>query len=206
MTTNRTKLATVAGITTAKAVAAGGHTTIALLADGTVRAWGSNFGGQGFYGVLGTGDTGNSSATPRPVIGVSNAIAISASGSGSLALLADGRVMAWGSARLPLITEPETYVMTKRALPVPGIRNAVAVSPYLILLADGTVRDIFRPEVAVAGVANAVAFTSNPTNRYALLEDGRLLGWGMKDFWPKGVVTVAQFDPATARACSTRHP
>ena len=47
VTTDRTKVATVAGIGTAKAVAAGGHTTIALLADGTVRAWGSNFAGRG---------------------------------------------------------------------------------------------------------------------------------------------------------------
>ena len=89
-------------------------------------------------------------------------------------------------------------------MPVPDIRNAVALSPYLILLADGTVRDIFRPEVPVAGVANAVAVTSDPTNRYALLADGRLLGWGLKQFWPKGVVTVAEFDPQTARECAAK--
>jgi len=204
VTTNRTRPATAAGITTATAIAAGGLTTFALLADGTVRGWGGNFGGLGFYGVLGTGETGISSATPMPVIGVSNAVAITTSGGGSLALLADGRVMAWGSTRLPRRDLPEDYLSTTRALPVPDVRNAVAVSPYLILLADGTVRDIFRPEVPVAGVANAVAVTSNPANRYALLADGRLLGWGPKQFWPKGVVTVAQFDAATAQQCASK--
>ena len=204
VTTKRTRPATVAGIKSATAITAGALTAFALLADGTVRAWGGNFGGLGFYGVLGTGETGISSATPTPVIGVSNAVAISTSGAGSLALLADGRVMAWGSTRLPMRGKPEDYLSTTRALPVPDIRNAVALSPYLILLADGTVRDIFRPEVPVAGVANVVAVTSNPANRYALLADGRLLGWGPKQFWPKGVVTVAQFDAATAQQCAPR--
>ena len=204
VTTKRTRPSTVVGINNATAITAGGLTTFALLADGTVRGWGSNFGGLGFYGVLGTGETGISSATPMPVIGVSNAVAISTSGGGSLALLADGRVMSWGSTRLPRRDQPEDYLSTRRALPVPDIRNAVALSPYLILLADGTVRDIFRPEVPVAGVANAVAVTSDPTNRYALLADGRLLGWGRKQFWPKGLVTVAQFDAATAQQCAPR--
>ena len=204
VTTNRTRPATVAGINTATAIAAGVSTTFALLADGTVRAWGGNFGGLGFYGVLGTGETGISSPTPTPVIGVSNAVAITTSGGGSLALLADGRVMAWGAPRLATRGSKENYVHTTRAMPVPDIRNAAAVSPYLILLADGTVRDIWATDVPVAGVTNAVAVTSDPTNRYALLADGRLLGWGLKQFWPKGIVTVAQFDAATAQQCAPR--
>ena len=204
VTTNRTRPATVAGINTAIAIASGVSTTFALLADGTVRAWGGNFGGLGFYGVLGTGETGISSATPKPVIGVSNAVAITTSGVGSLALLSDGRVMAWGAPRLATRGSKENYVHTTRALPVPDIRNAAAVSPYLILLADGTVRDIWATDVPVAGVTNAVAVTSDPTNRYALLADGRLLGWGLKQFWPKGIVTVAQFDAATAQECASK--
>jgi hypothetical protein len=89
-------------------------------------------------------------------------------------------------------------------MPVPGIRNAVAVSPRLILLADGTVRDLTDPETPVAGIRDAVAVTSDIDNRYALLADGRLMGWGLKQFWPKGMVTVAELGAETARECSVR--
>jgi len=112
--------------------------------------------------------------------------------------------MAWGVSRQPTRGEPESYLATSSARPVPGIRGAVALSPYLILLADGSVREIWRPEEPVAGIKDAVAVASDPTNRYALLADGRLVGWGQKQFWPKGMVTVASFGADTARECSAR--
>jgi alpha-tubulin suppressor-like RCC1 family protein len=205
VTTNRTAPARVAGITNAKAIASGVSMTLALTDDGRIRAWGSNFGGLGFYGVLGTGERGLSSATPQPVIGIANAVAIATSGVSSLAVLADGRVMAWGAARSPRRDLPEDYLRTTNPLPVPDIVNALAVSPHLILLADGTVRELFRPEEAVAGITHAVAVASDPTNKYALLSDGRLVGWGLKQFWPRGRVTVAEFGRQDARECAFPH-
>jgi hypothetical protein len=61
-------------------------------------------------------------------------------------------------------------------VPVPAVRDAVAVSPFLFLLADGTVRTIESPGSPVPGVARAVAVASDHVNRYALLEDGRRSG------------------------------
>ncbi len=91
-------------------------------------------------------------------------------------------------------------------VPVPEVRDAIAVSPYLFLLADGTVRTIERPGHAVPGVARAVAVASDHVNRYALLEDGRLVGWGHPRWWPKGVTEVADLGRDTARACAARAP
>jgi alpha-tubulin suppressor-like RCC1 family protein len=203
--TNRVAPATVAGISNATGVAAGALTNFALLADGTVRAWGSNWGGLGFFGVLGIGNQRiQDSPTPLSVEGISNAKGITTSGISSLALLADGRVMAWGAAQAALRGQREDWLTTSRPLVVPGIRNAAAVSPFLILLADGSVRELRSPEQRVAGIDNAVAVASDPTNRYALLADGRLVGWGLRQFWPKGMVTVAEFGAETARECSAR--
>jgi alpha-tubulin suppressor-like RCC1 family protein len=68
----------------------GGH-MLALLDNGTVRAWGGNEKGQ-----LGDGTT-ESSSVPVPVKGLTGVVAISAGIAHNLALLADGTLLAWGS-------------------------------------------------------------------------------------------------------------
>ena len=72
------------------AVAAGGHHSLALLANGTVVAWGANDSGQ-----LGDGTTITRSE-PVEVTGLTGVKAIAAGGDHSLALLNNGTVMAWG--------------------------------------------------------------------------------------------------------------
>ncbi|MGD9831232.1 MAG: hypothetical protein AB7U92_00625 [Piscinibacter sp.] len=81
----------VSGITDATAIACGGNHSLALLADGTVRAWGANGAGQ-----LGDGTTTDRNA-PVAVAGLSQVIAIAAGTDHSLALRSDGSVWAWGS-------------------------------------------------------------------------------------------------------------
>jgi len=78
------------------AVAGGGQLessdfALALLENGTVQAWGSNFNGQ-----LGNGTTEGSDA-PAAVKGLTAVKAIAAGGEFGLALLEDGTVSAWGS-------------------------------------------------------------------------------------------------------------
>jgi alpha-tubulin suppressor-like RCC1 family protein len=85
----------VAGISNAVAIAAGYYHSYALLANGTVMAWGYNY-----YGQNGDGK-GNSEGCecvtqPVAVPGVTNAIAIAAGEYGGVALLADGTVKDWG--------------------------------------------------------------------------------------------------------------
>lgn len=77
----------------ATAVAAGDTHTCALLTDGKVRCWGANFKGQlGTTAFLGT-----ATPTVQPAVPLgARAVAVSAAGSSTCALLATGKVRCWG--------------------------------------------------------------------------------------------------------------
>jgi alpha-tubulin suppressor-like RCC1 family protein len=60
------------------------------LANGTAKGWGDNF-----FGQLGNGSTANSSTAVR-VSGLTTAVAISAGGHYTCALLANGTAKCWG--------------------------------------------------------------------------------------------------------------
>jgi alpha-tubulin suppressor-like RCC1 family protein len=75
----------VSSLTTATAIAAGLNHSMALKADGTVVAWGSNGNGQ-----IGDGTSGTNRLSPVAVSGVGSAVAIAAGTNHSLALKSDG--------------------------------------------------------------------------------------------------------------------
>ena len=81
----------VPGLTGVTTLAGGRNHVLALMADGSVKAWGQNT-----YGQVGTGATSARQTTPITVAGISNAVAVRAGAEFSVALLADGRVMTWG--------------------------------------------------------------------------------------------------------------
>src|SRR5688572_18109583 len=90
-TTNRLLPTQVTGlISGVRQVSAGGLHSLALLDDGTVRAWGYNFKGQ-----LGDGST-VTRLTPVAVTGLSGVIQVGAGNNSSLALRSDGTVWVWG--------------------------------------------------------------------------------------------------------------
>ncbi len=103
---------TVAGITTAVQITAGSAHTCALLADRTVRCWGSNASGQlGSNPAVGT-------LPPTAVAGISGVGTLSgvtridAGGSNTCAVLADRTVACWGantSGQLGLGTTRDTF-------------------------------------------------------------------------------------------------
>ena len=82
------RVSSLSGITS---IAAGKNHSLAVRADGTVWAWGSNSDGQ--VGGATQGDRN----LPTRVIGLANVIAVSAGDDYSLALTIDGTVWAWGS-------------------------------------------------------------------------------------------------------------
>jgi alpha-tubulin suppressor-like RCC1 family protein len=77
------------------AIAAGGLHSLALLDDGTVVSWGSDYWGQLGNGML-AHDNSDNTNLPGPVVDLSEVVAISAGFGYSMALLADGTMMAWG--------------------------------------------------------------------------------------------------------------
>ncbi|MEO0425537.1 MAG: PKD domain-containing protein [Pseudomonadota bacterium] len=92
-TESRSQPAPVIGLPPIRALAAGEDHTVALAEDGSVWGWGT-----GVNGAAG-GDLCCPDAQPVPVRvqGVDGAVGVRATASGSLALMADGRVLAWGA-------------------------------------------------------------------------------------------------------------
>ncbi len=149
---------------TATAISAGGAHTCALLDDGTVRCWGFGFDGQLGRGVEETnssnsiGDDETPGSVPPvdldPGLGSGRAVAISAGGNHTCALLDDATVRCWGSGasgRLGYgatldIGDDETpgSVSPVDLDPGPGFGRAVAISAgaahTCALLDDATVR------------------------------------------------------------------
>src|SRR5438445_8590392 len=81
----------VTGLTSVKAIAASGGTAVALMRDGSVRAWGDNT-----FGQLGNGKTGGFRAAPARINGVTGVQMIAGGGGFILALLSDRTVLSWG--------------------------------------------------------------------------------------------------------------
>jgi alpha-tubulin suppressor-like RCC1 family protein len=135
------------GISSAVAIGVAGA-NFAVLADGTIRSWGTNV-----AGLLGTGqDMGElwSSETPVTVIGIDDAVAVTGAdhpgGGFACALLDDGDVRCWGSSAAGLVGDDgvEPTHSTTTPVPVPALDGVVQVSgepmSACALRVDGTAR------------------------------------------------------------------
>ncbi|WP_439663455.1 RCC1 domain-containing protein [Lentzea sp. HUAS TT2] len=169
----------------------------ALLADGTVRAWGSNS-----WGELGAGwHTYNGFASvPVQVRGLTGVTALAASQWNGYALRSDGTVWGWGynySDQLgPRSTTPDGII----DLPVRigSLDDVVAIAATTgtgyALRSDGTVwswGNNFAGElgngtkggssyipVQVTGLTDVTTIVANGNARYALRSDGTVWSWG----------------------------
>ncbi|MEW6758578.1 MAG: putative Ig domain-containing protein [Acidobacteriota bacterium] len=180
----------VLGISTACGTAAGWAHGLALLTDGTVRAWGANWHGQ-----LGVGNTLNQWA-PVQVPGLTGIVAIASGGNHCLALRADGTVMAWGENNHGQVGDG---TLTSRLFPVQvfGLSNIVAVAAgavhSLALRGDGTVfswgltlsgapgdaswTDSTLP-LQVSGLPAVSAIAAGGSHSLALAVAGSIWAWG----------------------------
>jgi len=90
-TEDRWEPVAVKGLSGVVKVAAGSNCSLAILKDGTVRVWGSNY-----TGLLLDGTRQGFSQVPKPVAGIRTAIDAAAGIGHFLILLANGTVQGWG--------------------------------------------------------------------------------------------------------------
>jgi hypothetical protein len=181
-----------------KAVAGDGRNSYALMADGTVKAWGYNT-----YGELGNGwwvDWGyGGSAVPVPVVGLDDVTAIAARGETAYALREDGTVWAWGQGYWGELGNGSRGYATEPSQ-VTGLTNIVAISAgdnngYAVRadgtlwawgfnggghLGNGSTVEFSTTPVQVSGLTGvkAVSGGGHSNGTYALLADGTVRAWG----------------------------
>jgi hypothetical protein len=183
-------LGPVVGLTNISAIAGGYVHSLAVKADGTVYAWGTNGNGQ-----LGDGTTAQQ-CTPVQVAGLTGASNAAAGYGHSIALKTDGTVWAWGAGNLGQIGDGTTTGRAN-ALAVPGLYSvaAVAAGGYHNLavkldgtvwawgtnsngeLGDGTTTQRNSP-VQVTGLTDVVAVAAGYRHSMALKSDGTVWAWG----------------------------
>ncbi len=218
-TTNASDLpVAVSGLSGAVAVSGGGSHSLALLGDGTVRAWGSNGSGQLGDGTI-TGpetcaEARPCSRTPVVVSGLSGVVAVSAGGSHSLALLSNGTVRAWGNNGSGQLGNGTTTTSDVPVV-VSGLSAVVAVSAggehSLALLSNGTVtawggnrfgqlgdggsgpeicggllEPCSKAPVAVSALSGVRAIGAGSDHSLALVENGTVTAWGLNQFGQLG--------------------
>ena len=187
------------GITDAVAVGAGWEHTCAVHATGEVSCWGDDTSGE-----LGNGATANSEPLPVKVVGLDDAVDVTAGHWHTCALRSSGEVSCWGRNSDGQLGNDDMGVDSYVPVPVTGISDAVSVSANgehtCAAHATGEVScwgDNWQGElgngesgsgaqsavpVRVSGVADAVAVASGYDHTCALREGGKVSCWGHNEF------------------------
>ncbi|MDQ6423101.1 fibronectin type III domain-containing protein [Paenibacillus sp. LHD-117] len=189
-TSDRNIPTTILGLTGVKQIAAGSYYTLALMEDGTVKAWGNNVSGQ-----LGLGDT-TSRSIPVTITGLTGVKQLSAGNSHMMALMEDGTIKAWGSNSSGQLGLGDT---TSRNTPttiagLTGVKQlAAGSSQTLALMEDGTVKvwgsNSFGQlglgnttnrsiPTTISGLTKVKQLAAGASHTVALMEDGTIKAWG----------------------------
>ena len=167
-----------------RSVAAGSQHALALLANGTVTAWGSNSAGQ----------------TTIPS-GLSGVAAIAARGNVSGAVLSDGTIRVWGDG---------TYGQTSVPAGLTGVsRLSIGSDHALALKSDGTVvawgNNSSNEATVPAGLSGVRAIAAGTNTSYAVRSDGTVTRWGAtQGTVPAGLSSVVAVAAGTQHALALR--
>jgi alpha-tubulin suppressor-like RCC1 family protein len=162
-------------------VSAGYNFCLALAADGTVWAWGSNAEGQ-----LGRGTVGGSSAVAVQVLALGGGnlgriTMVAAGGWHALALDLDGRVLAWGLATDGQLGDGAgAPVVNETAIPRVVVSEAGSVS----------------------GSTDIASIAASYSDSFALGRDGRVLSWGSNFHGALGRATSTPNDRTPTRVAT----
>ncbi|MEP7300675.1 MAG: hypothetical protein ABI699_04040 [Caldimonas sp.] len=181
-------------------LAGGGHSSFAVLADGTLRSWGAN--GPLSVGLGDASFVQTMRESPGPVPGLTNVVALSSSYGNTLALRRNGEVWGWGGnsgnlgdGTMVSTATPVRFIGT----PALGAARAVAAGDRhsLVLRADGRIEasganglgQLGNPAFAAtttgievvqaAGMGAVVAIAAGFDFSLALDEDGTVWAWGV---------------------------
>jgi alpha-tubulin suppressor-like RCC1 family protein len=184
--------------------AAGLDCAFALMADGTVKAWGSNQ-----YGQLGNGTTVDS-LTPITVPGLSNVQKIAVNTLTAFAIKTDGSVWAWGinyegelglgNWSQPVKTPTQVPALTGITKIVPGSWHSLAVRADGTVLAWGTnmhgqlgqnpgIGYDYVPK-PVPNLTNVVQAAVGIQFSVAMKGDGTVVAWGFNWYGQLGNGTI----------------
>ncbi len=145
----------------ATAIAGGYDHSLAVLSNGTVRAWGANaFGQLGATSgatVCGKGPAATPCRTVPVVVGrLRHVVAVAAGIHFSLALLSNGTVWAWGENQFGQLGHGETLG--------PSTCDGMPCSPT---------------PVGITGLTNVTAIAAGGAHALALLNNGTVMAWGL---------------------------
>jgi alpha-tubulin suppressor-like RCC1 family protein len=139
----------------AVALSAGGFHTCAILDTGKVRCWGlGTFGRLGYGNVNSIGDNETPASAVPVSLGAGRAVAITAGGEHTCALLGSGKVRCWGRSQFGQLGHGTTSSIGDNELPS-------SVGP-----------------VALGTGRRAVAISATHNHTCALLDNGRVRCWG----------------------------
>lgn len=210
----------IAGLSNVTATAGGNSHSLAILADGTVRAWGTDGNGQ-----LGDGSATTAGGTTLVTVAtdaagttpLTNIIAVGGGANHSIALRSDGTVWTWGDDSSGQLGDGTGDSSRTFAAQVPGLSGVIAIDAganhSLVLLADGSVRSWgennlgrlgdgttttrFVPVTPTGlGAGASVKVTqiaAGSQHSVALRTDGNLLTWGDDQFGQLGDGTAGVF-------------
>lgn len=188
----------VAGLSEVAAVATNGTFNLALLKNGTVKAW-----GQDSQGELGNGEVGTERSEPVTVSGLTEVTAIATGWYFGLALLKNGTVEAWGENDSGELAAEEALSNSDVPVSISGVNEVTAItagatSAYALLkngtvkawgensggsLGDGTFTGpescgCSRSPVSVSGLSEVTAISSSYDSVLALTKSGAVKSWG----------------------------
>jgi alpha-tubulin suppressor-like RCC1 family protein len=216
--TNASTPVPVVGLTTAIDVGAGMEHSCSVLADGTMRCWGTRYVGQ-----LGDGSNDGLTDVPVAVQNLTGAIAGVVGGFHTCAILSDRSMRCWGFNEDGQVGNGATAFSANVPQAVVGVGGPVSAATAggyhtCALLPDSTVRCWGRntrgqlgngtsisssTPVAVSGLTNVAAVSGGGYHTCALRRDGTVQCWGENDRGQIGNTLAFSNVPVTVAGIST---